>query len=64
MEHEEQVERLEREAERMERESERVAERIEDAREDWESKAQDAQVPGATRAPESDAEPAADEADG
>lgn len=47
--HEEQAERLEREAKKMERESERMGDRIDEARDDWEAKEQDTQVPGAAR---------------
>ena len=47
MRQEEPSERLEREAGRMEDESERVGGVIEGVRRDWESKEQDAAVPGA-----------------
>ena len=47
MEHEEHAERLEREADDMERQSDKVGEHIDETRRDWESKEQDANVPGA-----------------
>jgi hypothetical protein len=47
MEHEDQVDRLEREVDKMEQEAERVGGDIEDARRDWEAKEADASVPGA-----------------
>jgi hypothetical protein len=47
MEHDEQADRLEQQADKMEEESERVGGEIEDTRADWESKEQDASVPGA-----------------
>jgi hypothetical protein len=53
---EEPSERLEREAGRMEDESDRVGGVIDDARRDWESKEQDAAVPGAQPDPEEDEE--------
>jgi hypothetical protein len=45
-------ERLERDADRMEEESERVGRAIDDSRRDWESKEQDAGVPGAQPDPD------------
>ena len=56
-EHEEQAERLEREAKDMEERSQRLGEEISEAREDWERKRNDEQVPGtppAEREPEGD----------
>jgi len=53
---EEPSERLEREAGRMEDESERVGGVIDGARRDWESKEQDASVPGAQPDPDEDEE--------
>ena len=47
MEHEEQADRMEEDAERMEQHSEQLGERIDDIEGDWESKEQDASVPGA-----------------
>jgi hypothetical protein len=46
-EYEERADALERDADKMEKESERVKGTIGDAREDWESKQSDQQVPGA-----------------
>ena len=56
MRQEEPSERLEREAGRMEDESERVGGVIDGARRDWESKEQDASVPGAQPDPDEDEE--------
>jgi hypothetical protein len=54
MEHEEQAERMEQDAERMEHHSEQLGERIDDVQGDWESKEQDAAVPGARPDPDAD----------
>jgi hypothetical protein len=51
MEHEGDARRMEREADRMEEESERVGEDIEDARDEWEAKERDPDVPGAQPPP-------------
>jgi hypothetical protein len=51
MEHEERVNRMEREADRMEQESERVGRDIEDTREEWEGKERAPDVPGAQPGP-------------
>ncbi|HEY6775833.1 MAG TPA: hypothetical protein VI122_04925 [Thermoleophilaceae bacterium] len=56
MEHEERADRMEREVERMEEESERVGEEIEDARNEWEAKERDPNVPGAQPPPGEDEE--------
>jgi hypothetical protein len=50
MEHEEQADRMEEDAERMEQ----LGERIDDIETDWESKEQDASVPGAQPGPDDD----------
>jgi hypothetical protein len=47
VEHEEQAERLERDADEMEHHADKVGEHIDDTRRDWETKEQDASVPGA-----------------
>jgi predicted nuclease with TOPRIM domain len=47
MEHQDELDRLEREADRMEEESERVEGQIAAARQDWEAKESDQSVPGA-----------------
>jgi hypothetical protein len=54
MEHEEQADRMEEDAERMEQHSEQLGERIDDIETDWESKEQDASVPGAQPDPDDD----------
>ena len=56
---EEPAKRLERDAGRMEEESDRVGQTIDDARRDWESKEQDASVPGAQPDPGEEEEPVA-----
>lgn len=50
---------MERDLERMEHESERVGEHIEDARDEWEEKERDSQVPGAQPDPGEDEQPVA-----
>ncbi len=45
--HEEQAEQLRRDAERLEEQGERVDRRIDETRSAWQSKEQDASVPGA-----------------
>jgi hypothetical protein len=57
MEHEERANRMEREADRMEEESERVGEDIDEARDEWEAKEQDPDVPGAQPGPGEEEEP-------
>jgi hypothetical protein len=47
MEHEERADQLEREADKLQEHSQEVGQRIEDTRSEWESKQQDAKVPGA-----------------
>jgi hypothetical protein len=51
MEHEKRAREMEREAGRMEEESERVGEDIEGARDEWEAKERDPDVPGAQPGP-------------
>jgi hypothetical protein len=52
MEHEKRADRMEREADRLEEESERVGEDIEEARDEWEAKERDPDVPGAQPGPD------------
>jgi hypothetical protein len=49
--HEERARRLERDAERLEEQGERIEREIDETRRDWESKEQDASVPGAQPEP-------------
>lgn len=65
MEYDERAEELEREADKMEQESERVKGRVDEARNDWESKEADQQVPGAQADPlaKEDREDESDEED-
>ena len=51
-EHERRADALDREAEAMEQRAERLEHEIDDAREDWERKKRDSQVPGAAGDPE------------
>jgi hypothetical protein len=54
MSREEPAERLERDADRLEEQGDRVEQHIDETRSDWESKEQDASVPGAQPREESD----------
>jgi hypothetical protein len=51
MEYEKRADRMEREADRMEEESERVGDDIKEARDEWEAKERDPDVPGAQPEP-------------
>jgi hypothetical protein len=51
MEYERRADRMEREADRMEEESERVGDDIKEARDEWEAKERDPDVPGAQPEP-------------
>jgi hypothetical protein len=59
VEYEEHADRLEREADDMEHQGDKVGEHIDETRRDWESKEQDANVPGAQPDSEEEEEPVA-----
>jgi hypothetical protein len=52
MEHDERAEEMESTADELEEHAERVGEQIDETRGDWESKKQDASVPGAQQSPD------------